>query len=74
MPYLSKDNVVQFFEEKINELDIPVRKIYTLTNELNALPSINFITCDNCRFHLDCEIERLLTTDIQFCSHGKPKI
>lgn len=40
---------------------------------INELDRMNIIHCEQCMFHLDCNIEKLLpgSTDSKFCSYGK---
>lgn len=40
---------------------------------INELDRMNIIHCEQCMFHLDCNIEKLLPgfTDSKFCSYGK---
>lgn len=70
MDYVRKEDVQSSLAELMNT---PVNE-FIATKKLNELLTVKIIPCEQCRFHMDCAIEKLLpTTNVQkFCSYGKP--
>ena len=70
MDYVKKEDIVSSLVEL---MDTPTNE-FVAVKKLNELVTIQVIPCEQCRFHMDCAIEKLLpTTNVQkFCSYGKP--
>jgi len=69
MDYIKKEDIVSSLVELMNT---PVDE-FVATKKLNKLTAIQIIPCEQCRFHMDCHIEKLLpnTGKQKFCSYGK---
>lgn len=76
MEYICKEEILQTYEEQFNSLDIQNREVYRIPNKINELSTMTITTCNDCRFHMDCNIEKILPgeMDKKFCSYGKTKI
>lgn len=69
MDYVRKEDVQSSLAELMNT---PVNE-FIATKKLNELLTVKIIPCEQCRFHMDCQIEKLLpeTEGQKFCSYGK---
>lgn len=69
MEFLNKQNILTI----LKSIESPIDG-FVVTEKINILPTLQIVHCENCVFHMDCEIEKILpNTDNKFCSYGKQK-
>ena len=70
MKYIRKQDVLAAIES-ISSLDDNLKVFH----RLRTLDTVELINCAQCRFHMDCKIEKLLPeSDNKFCSYAKSNI